>query len=119
MIQLSLTKVYDFAHDYLQKLEAKALKEKKQDPRFHYAVYILHTEGSSMLIRNAFLIRYATTIEQLGSFQECVFNIIFAEHHSVLIYPEDEAQAFLFKEVEEEVENIENRQALKRLKLIP
>jgi len=119
MIHPSLKKVYDFAEDYLKKLEEKAVKEKKHDPRFRYSVYILHTEGSSMLIRNAFFIQYETTIEQLGSFQDCVFNIVFAEHHRISIYPEDEAQVFLFEEVKEGIENIEHRQPLKRLKALP
>lgn len=47
------------------------------DPRFNHWVYAVHEDGTTMMIRSAFLMRYPQDEEYVA---------IIAEHHNVLVY---------------------------------
>lgn len=76
-------------------MNARDREAKRMDPRFNYAVQVLHEEGTSFFYRNAFTIRWGA------------WRIVIPEHHDIAIYHLDEAQVFMFERVKiEEVTDL-------------
>lgn len=90
----ALQEAYRVAEAYSRELDLRAHESKTMDPRFNYAVQVLHEEGTSFFYRNAFAVRWGT------------WHIVIPEHHDITVYSDDEAQVFMFKTALDEVEEI-------------
>jgi len=69
---------------YIKQVRARVkeydAKLRADDPRFRRSVQVIHEEGTTMYFEWAFVVKVDN------------FYVIFAEHHEMLIYSDDEVQ---------------------------